>query len=326
MQQSIRDQIESGNIGKLYLLFGEEPYLARLGANRLEEALLTEEDRFMNRDLMKGKIDLQSLESSIETLPFLCERRVVRVEESGFFAKKEPREDEIIRILSNIPPTTTVIFLEKEVNRTFKLYKTIDKLKAAYDYKPLSDADLLRWMMREAQKAGCELAPSEAELLLSYTGSAMDHILPEIQKLCALCAEKKRIGSKDIEEIITPSIEYSVFKLTDMIGSGEREKAYELFLDLLRQNEKKEVIFYLILRQFHMLFTTTLMEKEPDEALMKELSQSRSFIVQKYRRQAAYFKRPRILAMVRKLYQLDYEVKSGQISLEEAMDLILLAC
>lgn len=83
--RTINEDIESGNLKPVYLLFGEEEYLKKQYKEKLIRVMLPDGDT-MNFSRFEGKgILIPKLIDLAETLPFFAERRVILVEESGFF-------------------------------------------------------------------------------------------------------------------------------------------------------------------------------------------------------------------------------------------------
>ena len=70
--KGLKEQIQKGQIGKLYLFYGEERFLIQLYEQRIKKALLLPEDEMMNLDVMQSPQDPLQVQSSIETLPFMA--------------------------------------------------------------------------------------------------------------------------------------------------------------------------------------------------------------------------------------------------------------
>ena len=83
--KNILEDIKKQEFKKIYLLYGEEVYLRDQYRQKLLEALVAEGDtmnfgRFQGKGLNEGEIiDLA------ETMPFFAERRVILLENTGFF-------------------------------------------------------------------------------------------------------------------------------------------------------------------------------------------------------------------------------------------------
>ena len=83
--KSIDEDIKSGEFKNIYLLYGEEVYLKRQYKDKLIKSLTNEGDT-MNFSSYEGKdINPKEIIDLAETMPFLAERRVILVENSGFF-------------------------------------------------------------------------------------------------------------------------------------------------------------------------------------------------------------------------------------------------
>ena len=83
--KTIDEDIKNGTFRQLYLLYGEEVYLKKQYKDKLVKAMTTEGDT-MNFSAFEGKDTVTGqLIDLAETLPFFAERRVIIVEDSGFF-------------------------------------------------------------------------------------------------------------------------------------------------------------------------------------------------------------------------------------------------
>jgi len=321
--KSIKEQIKDGDIGNLYLLYGQEPFLVRLNSNRLRKALLTEEDEMMNLDVVTKVTDLEALKSSIETLPFFAERRVVILKESGAFAKKSGFFEPLLDLFKNLPETTTVIFEESEVDKRTKLYKAALKQGFVYEYNALDEASLVKWVVGECRRRGVMMAPADAALLASLCAADMSKILSEVEKLCAFAKEKRQITRQDVLDLVSPSIEVKIFRLMDQLCRGNSAEAYESYQALLSQNEKQERIFYMLVRQAHLLLRTSLYER-PNEAVVSHDLGVRDFAAREYIREVRTYTPQGVLRFAAKMLELDTKIKTGFIGVEEALDLVLL--
>ena len=83
--KNIQEDIKSGKFKQAYLLYGEEAYLKQQYKRNLVKALNPDDDT-MNFARYEGKgIDVRELLSLFDTMPFFAERRVVLLEDTGFF-------------------------------------------------------------------------------------------------------------------------------------------------------------------------------------------------------------------------------------------------
>lgn len=59
----------------------------------------------------------------METLPFFSDYRLAVIEDSGFFKSANGLSD----YLKDMPQTSVIIFIEKEIDKRNKLYKFVNK-------------------------------------------------------------------------------------------------------------------------------------------------------------------------------------------------------
>lgn len=86
--KNIQEDIKTGKFKQAYLLYGDEAYLKQQYKHNLQKALNPDGDN-MNYSHYEGKgIDVRGLIDLCETVPFFAERRVVLLEDTGFFKNK----------------------------------------------------------------------------------------------------------------------------------------------------------------------------------------------------------------------------------------------
>ena len=102
--------------------------------NRLKEAIVG--DDTMNYSYYEGKeIDVNAVISTAETMPFFAPRRLIILENSGLFKKDA---EALASYLPELPETTHMIFVEKEIDKRNRLYKKVTTLGYAAECKKRS--------------------------------------------------------------------------------------------------------------------------------------------------------------------------------------------
>ena len=120
--QTLNQDIKDKTFRKVYLLFGDEPFLVNSYKKRLREAITG--DDTMNYNYFEGKgPDVKEIISLADTMPFFAERRLVLIDGSGFFKSSAP--EELVDYIPEIPESTCMVFVESEVDKRNKLYKKV---------------------------------------------------------------------------------------------------------------------------------------------------------------------------------------------------------
>lgn len=269
--RSIDNEIESGNFKRIYLLFGKEHYLLVEAREKLLKALGVTDENDMNFSRLDEKsFSVASLISDSDTLPFFADRRVILVSNSGYFKGNKKDKDRLVKYIPDIPDTTVIVFIEEEVDKRDKLYKAVSKNGTAEEYKLPSDRELRSWIGGKLTTYGMSMRQDAWDEFYMRTGSSMDLMNEEFEKLSAYCLEKKLIEKKDVEAVCVNASETIVFALTDAIASRNAARVFQVYQDMLRQNEPAPAIFALIERQFMQLYQLKQMDRDHASVDMKK--------------------------------------------------------
>lgn len=295
--KTIDNDIKAGQLKQIYLLYGEEQYLIRQYRDKLKKAMVTEGDT-MNFSAFEGEdINQNEIIDLAETLPFFADRRLILIEGSGLFKKSA---EELADYMSSVPETTYFIFVEKEVDKKTKMYKSVSKLGSAVEFKRQTDETLARWVNGRIRKNGKNITGDAYGLFIRKTGSDMENIDRELEKLLCYTLDKEYIDVSDVEVITTEQTENKIFDMIDAVAAHQQKRALDLYYDLLALKEAPMRILYLISTQFQRLLVVKTMSNQgfgnrdiaskagcPDWAVKKYQSQCRSFTMDQLKKAIA---------------------------------------
>ena len=158
--QKIAKDIKEQSFRSIYLLYGEEDYLRKQYKDRLTKALADPGDT-MNYHYFEGKdISPEKLIDLAETMPFLAERRVIVVENSGFF---KSTQEKLADYLKELPDTTVFVFVEEQVDKRGKMFKACKDLGYAAEFSAQDEQVLRRWIIGMLQKDGKQITQRALE-------------------------------------------------------------------------------------------------------------------------------------------------------------------
>ena len=248
--KSLNEDIRSGQFKNVYLLYGEEAYLKKQYKDRMTKAMLPDGDT-MNYAYYEGKgINPSELIDLAETLPFFAERRLIVVENSNFFKNAAP---ELADYMKTIPETTCFLFVENEVDKRGKLYKTVKEKGRIVEMGRQDEKTLLYWIAGNVRKEGRQIKESTARYLVSKTGTDMENLEKELEKLFSYTLGKDEITAADIDDICTTQITNKIFDMIEAVAAKRQKQALDYYYDLLALKEPPMRILYLLSRQFKLL-------------------------------------------------------------------------
>ena len=319
--KTIDNDIKMGQLKNVYLLYGTEDYLKRQYRDKLKHALV-EPDDTMNFSAYEGKdINPKELIDLSETLPFFKEKRMILVENSGFFKNSC---DDLAEYMSQVPESTCFVFVEEEVDKRSKLFKAASRAGSAVEFETPKEDMLVRWILGRIQREGKKITQSVMQLFLSKTGSDMENIDKELEKLICYTLDKTEISAADVEAICTGQTENKIFEMIDAISAKNQKKALDLYYDFLALKEAPMRILFLIARQFqNLLLIKSMSAKGYPAVSIAKTAGMPSFAVQKNLRQAGAFKINQLKEAIEDCGQAEEDVKTGRMADQLAVELLI---
>ena len=233
----IKEDIKLNQFKPAYLLYGSEAYLKNLYKNKLKVAMVGEGES-MNYSHFDGKgIDVPEVIGIANTLPFFADRRVIVIENSGFFKNASDLAD----YMKNIPETTHFIFVEDEVDKRNRMYKAVKDVGRISEMNGMDEANLKLWVASLLSKDKKKITERTLMYFLNKTGSDMENLQTEIEKLVCYAMDRDIITETDIDAVCTTQLENKIFQMIDAITSKRQEQALALYYDLLSFKEMKRL-------------------------------------------------------------------------------------
>ena len=215
--------LKAGTPTGLYLFEGEEEHIKRSALSQLESALNLGAFSDMNVTAMKDP-DADKLIAASETLPFMSDKRLVVVRESGMLSGKAKDYDEassaerLKDYLPALPDTTVLVFYVRgAADKRKKLYQTIKKCGKIVTFDRLDQRQLQSYIARTLKKAGLAVTSDACDRLIYSVGDDLTTVLSETEKLIAYCDGRDSVTADDIRAVCSARTEYRVFELAQTV-------------------------------------------------------------------------------------------------------------
>ena len=321
--KQINEDIKQQSFKNAYLLYGEERYLLRQYRDRLKTALCGDGDT-MNTHIYEGKdINVGEIIDLAETLPFLAERRVIIITGSGLFKSGGEKMAEYLQAPNE---TTYFVFTESEVDKRSKLYKTVQYKGYAAEFTIQDESTLKRWIAGTLAKDNKKITENTVQLLLTKTGTDMDNIQMELEKLICYCMDRDVITDADVEAVCTNRITNHIFDMINAIADKRKKQALELYYDLLALKEPPMRILFLIARQCNMLLQAKeLKSRGYDNRTVGSKLGVAPFIAGKYLTQASRFSSTVLQQAVQQCVEAEEAVKTGRLNDMMSVEILIMS-
>ena len=326
------EQLKRGELAPAYVFTGEEEYIKREALEAARNLLLPPGLEALNDATLENPTAQQIIESA-ETLPVMCEKRLLTVVDWAPLLAGKGKADaaELGRVtdwLENPPDTCAVVFYLRAQQRDDRKAPSapLGKHAPVVIFEPLSGADLTRWCAQRLKPLGKKLQPAALNLLTLRAGSGLTRLSGELDKLAAYAGDRREITPEDVEAIVSPSLEDNVFKLTDHLLSGDMAAAQLLVKELLLHGEEPLRILATIAGNVRLMahIKCALDAGSNVQAVTTQLKLN-PYRAKILARQCFRLDAGRLTRLFQRYVALDAAVKGGQFRDRDALDTMLFA-
>lgn len=318
--QRIISHLKENHFQQVYLLYGEERYLKKQYFDKLRTALAGDDE--MNTHFYEGKdVPVAEIIDLAETMPFLAERRVIFLTDTGLF---KSGGDQMAEYLANPNETTYFVFRESEVDKRCRLFKTVSSKYCAAEFGEQDENTLKRWVGGAIAREGKKVTEATVMLFLSKTGTDMENIRTELEKLISYCLDRDVITSADVEAICTTRLQDRIFDMTEAVARRQTTKALTLYYDLLALKVQPLQILAMLARQFNLTYQAKELKKRgvSDREIASKIGVP-PFVAGKYVSQASLYKSSELRKALEQCVEADQNVKTGLLNDRMAVELII---
>ena len=319
--KNIQEDIKSGNFKSAYLLCGEEAYLKVQYKNKLLKALNPDDDT-MNFNHYEGRnIDVKELIDLCETMPFFADRRVVLLEDTGFFKNKC---DELADYMKELPDYLCLVFVEDEVDKRSKMYKAVKSCGRIGEFARQDEKTLMQWAAGILKREGKNITQRDMELLLTMTGIDMGNLRMELEKLITYTGDRNVVTRADIQAVCTTQTQNKIFDMVRAVTEKNQKRALDLYYDLLTLKEPPMRILFLLAKQFRQLL---LVKEYTEEGVAQPEMASRlgvpSFVVRNIASCARSYRISELRQAVTDFVDAEEAVKTGRLQDVLSVELLI---
>jgi len=319
--KSLQEDIKNQEFKKVYLLCGEEDYLKKQYKEKLKTALVPDGDT-MNFSAFEGKkTEPQAVIDLGETMPFFADRRVIFLEDTGFF---KGQCQELPEYLGELPDYLCMVFVESEIDKRSRMYKAVKKYGRIVEFGQQDSNTLMRWVLGILNREGRKITRNDMELFLTKTGTDMGNIEREVEKLICYTMGREVITREDIEAVCTTQISNHIFDMIRAVTEKNQKKALELYYDLLSLKEPPMRILFLLARQFNLIMQVKeLSAAGHDQSSIAKKTGLQPFVVRNYVAYARKYSTEVLRKNVEDCVNTEAKVKTGLMTDTMSVELLL---
>lgn len=317
-------KLEQKQLSALYLLYGTEAFLIHETKQRLIQSVLTEEEmdfNFSSYDLEETPVET-ALEEA-ETFPFMGEKKLVILNNPVFLTaerSKDKIEHNIKKLeeyIANPAPYTILVFSApyEKLDERKKITKLLKKNAEVMEANKLSDKELKSWLRSRAAASGAQIDEEALDHLLAIAGTDLMMLASEMDKLALYVSDAQPITVDIVDQLTARSLEQDIFSLVDKVVTGQAEKAFRIYYDLLKLNEEPIKILAVIANQFRLIYQTKeLARKGYGQQQIASFLKVHPFRVKLAAGQARSFSDEQLAAIMMLLANSDLDMKTSAMA------------
>lgn len=298
----------------IFLLYGENSYSSHEKLKFYQNGFLKKYGDEGDMQVLDGKkLNISQFITDLEAIPFLTEKRLLIVK-NFLTTSKTDDQKKVAENIEKTPDFCIVIFHENGTpDRTRSLYKRIKKIGHVEEFKPFQATQISNWIKEKSQRIGLNIKPMEINYLIQHAGNDLWKLSNELTKLKTY-NQDQQVTKAIIDELTTPCLTSSVFKLTDNISSKNIKEALKTLQILTDSGEDPMKIFFMIVRHFRILIQVHEMvgKRESEHTIIQKLKQH-PFVIKKTSHQAKNFSEEKLAGIFKQFLQIDRDFKTGRI-------------
>jgi len=307
----------------MYFIYGEDSYRAKRKLEEIVEGYKKVHKSGLNLIYTDAKeSEFKDFYNQLKISSMFAEKKLVVLKNVFGNAKFQ---EELLGGIKNLENSKDIVVVYEDcpADKRTKLFKNLQKTAKCQEFSTLSPIMLKKWALQEISAKGAKINPDALDLLVAFVKNDLWKMANEIDKLA-----NYKLGSKvekqDVELLVKPGIENDIFKTIDALASKNKKQALSLLHKHLEDGDNSLYLLSMITYQFrNLLIIKELQDANiPYNVLIKK-SGLHPFVLQKSHSLCSQFSMPELKKIYQKIFQIDLDIKTGEIEPETALDLLL---
>lgn len=297
----------------VYIVAGEDSYYRKCAQAAILSALNLDKESF-DVNLFGDGDEWGDISIALNTPPFMNDYKLV------IWTKTQPFNEEngkkLLKAIGEYlkaPTDYSVLLIVDYANYTKGLYKLCEIVDCSY----ADSRDIYIETQRLISEAGYSIEPSALKELTARCDNDMGLIVNELTKLYEYMNDKGTIDYQTVDSVVTNSVDYDVFKLTNALGKGMSDEAFNVLASLLAKGESPLGILASITSQYRRMFFASI-SKLSDEELASQLG-VKPYSIKVARSSASAYSQLELKRIMENLQNTEYLCKSGRSDMEEGL-------
>ncbi len=289
----------------IYSITGDDEFLINQAQRILKEGLVTcfEEFNYLKVDM--DNTNTKDYANLLNTMAFGDSYRMV------VFTNPNAEQVKVINGLTKDLDRVVVVCIQPD--------SKLDNAEMV-DCNHLDRADLIKWVNNYLAKSNTKIEKNAFEYIIDLSSGDLAYLNTELPKLVAFAGEKT-ITHEDVDLTFTKNKNYFVYHLSNAIDLKDKKQQFDI-LNTLTLSQSIGEIYTFLGPYFRRMFYCAI-SKDSDENLASILK-VKPYAISKARQMVTKNKPTYYIDLYNKYINLDFSIKSGDITPQNAIYELLL--
>ena len=257
------------------------------------------------------------------------EEKFIIIRNANFFGSGKINEKDIdilLKYLDSPNSLTSMIFIcNEKIDARKKITKKFKEKYEIISIPNLKYYEIENKVMAYIQKQHYKIDMETVKYIVANSLNNYDLVMGEVEKILLYYSEPCFIKRKDVENIVSKSINTNNFLFVDALIDGDLERSLSLLNDLKVMKVEPTVLLSLLARDIRiMLQIKNLLEQNKREYEILNDLKLMDWQLEKYLKKAFPYKKKELEEWLVKLSNLDLKIKSGKLDKYYALELLIL--
>ena len=316
LKKSLKDKIENA-----YLLKGNDDFILNYAYSLIFDACSISMPELNENVYNLEMIDMEEVVKSLNTLPVFSNKKIVYVNLENRSANDVKKLNLLNDYFASVNPTS--IFVVRVGSTTGKdFFSPYANNFTLVDCNKIDASIVKSFFEKELSKYKKTITNDGFNLVFSYCKGEMSKLMNELTKLVSFVGDRAVVEKEDVVEICTKTMEFQIFELTENLAKKNANKVYEIISTLKVRKDEFRGLLGLIYGHFRRLLYVSITNGTRDQ--FAEMLGVQPFAITKAMEQAKFFTKKQLKDIVDACMSLDYDTKLSKISVENAVEYLVL--
>lgn len=303
-----------------YLFYGTKDFYIDEEVKKIKQSFT---DINISQYDFKNDQNFNFLDDAI-TISMFEEKKLIIVDNATFFIEKGYDLKRLENYLTNPNTDTTIIFLihNETIDKRRKIYKLLKEKGKIIEFN--DDKSLTNFVKENFEDY--KIDNNLINLLIQRCGKNPNLLKEEIQNIKLYKDDDKQINKDDIINLTHKNVQGDIFTLTDYIISNKKDEALELYHKMLEKGEEPINILGFLASTVRIMYSSKeLLKQGYTENMVAEELEVHPYRVKLGLKNGRKYDNKILLKYLNDFADLDYNIKSGIIDKNNAIDMFILS-